>query len=185
MALIYCKSHSYIFYCFGLLLDLFLNNLNFNSFKYYRTRLSIYLLQTPDFQLSWLCASTRPRISMRRFSHKDSSDRSSSQHFTLASLVPRPDSYQPVFSRPIVIEALKGFYSSLAAKASHQGLRHQLLLATSSLPMMTQSLLTTSSTQGIQTLAHARRVIREKKDQAWQKEWEARASRSLLRYITN
>ena len=33
------------------------------------------------------------------------------------------------------------------------------------------AVLPTLMTNGVQTLAHARRVIREKKDQAWQKEW--------------
>lgn len=40
----------------------------------------------------------------------------------------------------------------------------------------------TPATEETQTLADARRVIRQKKDQAWLKEWEIRGTSTALKY---
>ena len=41
----------------------------------------------------------------------------------------------------------------------------------------------TPITEAIQTLAHARRVFREKKDQAWQKEWGSKTTSQPIKIV--
>lgn len=40
----------------------------------------------------------------------------------------------------------------------------------------------TAATEETQTLAHARRVTRQRKDQAWLKEWEAKSTSQAVKY---